>query len=166
MIEIVVLYCQNCKESLISNVESLQDCSLKVFSYLFFCNFCEFFPHNSSILFTCLYVCICLPGWFGALIQRRIVQVQMGISPFLGGLNPCQNVGLNIEIGSSRRGRERERGVSLYLSLFLCLSISLHFLPFPLNLSATPNTTNKIFACYFFASKPSNCIIKGRKSYK
>ena len=33
----------------------------------------------------------CLPGWFGALIKRRIVQFQIGICLFLGGLNPCQD---------------------------------------------------------------------------
>ena len=29
-----------------------------------------------------------LPGWFGALFQRRIFQVQMGISLILGGSKP------------------------------------------------------------------------------
>ena len=32
-----------------------------------------------------------MPRWFGAL-QRRIVQVQMGISLFLGGLNSCSRL--------------------------------------------------------------------------
>ena len=32
-----------------------------------------------------------LPGWFGALVYRRIVHVQRGICLFWGGLNPCQD---------------------------------------------------------------------------
>ena len=64
----------------------------------------------------------------------------MGISPFLGGLNPCQNVGLNIEIGSSRRGREREGSpsTSLSFSVYLSLSISSHFLSISLQRPIPP----------------------------